>query len=119
MANGETQNTHSHSKLPKPLIKDFQNRWQSFQAAREAAAIPPITHTTVLKSMQPVFAFSDFVAASCIREPAMLVFEDFDRLVGRRAEEEELISAFDALIADLRARGHKVTRWDTPPSSKN
>ncbi len=73
MANGGTQNTHSHSKLPKPLIKDFQNRWQSFQAAMEAAAIPPITNTTVLKSIEPVFAFSDFVAASCIREPAMLV----------------------------------------------
>jgi glutamate-ammonia-ligase adenylyltransferase len=61
------------NNLPKPLIKDFQNRWQSFQAAMEAAAIPPITNTTVLKSIEPVFAFSDFVAASCIREPAMLV----------------------------------------------
>ena len=59
--------------LPKPLIENFQKRWQDFQSARKAAGIPPITNPAVLKSIEPVFSFSEFVAASCIREPAMLV----------------------------------------------
>ena len=58
--------------LPTPLIEDFQNRWQSYQAAAQAAGLAPITDSKVLGSVERVFAFSDFVATSCTREPALL-----------------------------------------------
>ncbi len=41
--------------------------------AADAAGIPPITNPEILKSLKQVFAFSDFVAAGCTRDPAMPV----------------------------------------------
>jgi len=58
--------------LPPPLRQDFQNRWQAFQTAAQTAGVGPVTQPEVLKSVGQVFAFSDFVAASCIREPSLL-----------------------------------------------
>ena len=58
--------------LPKPLAADFQNRWQAFQTAAEAAGIPALTNPEILKSLAPVFAFSEFVSAGCTREPSLL-----------------------------------------------
>ncbi len=58
--------------LPQSLAEESQNRWQAFENAAEAAGIPPITNSAVLNSIKRVFAFSDFVAAGCTREPALL-----------------------------------------------
>jgi len=58
--------------LPKPLIEDFEKRWQAFQAAAKAAGMPPVANSEVLNSIPQVFAFSDFVAANCTRDPALL-----------------------------------------------
>ncbi|UCD80826.1 MAG: bifunctional [glutamate--ammonia ligase]-adenylyl-L-tyrosine phosphorylase/[glutamate--ammonia-ligase] adenylyltransferase, partial [Desulfobacterales bacterium] len=58
--------------LPKSLAEEFQNRWQAFQTAAEAADIPAPANPEILNSMEPVFAFSEFVSNSCTREPAIL-----------------------------------------------
>lgn len=58
--------------LPRPLFEDFQNRRQAFQSAAETAGVPPISDTAIQESIPQVFAFSDFVAAGCTREPALL-----------------------------------------------
>lgn len=58
--------------LPRPLFEDFQNRPQAFQSAAETAGVPPISDTAIQESIPQVFAFSDFVAAGCTREPALL-----------------------------------------------
>ena len=88
--------------LPKPLAADFQNRWQAFQTAAEAAGIPPLAHSAIADSIEPVFAFSEFVSASCTREPTLLAdlvqSGEFQR---RRQSDEyqhklkELVSAAD------------------------
>jgi len=59
--------------LPESLNEDFKNRWQAYRHAAEAACIAPITNSEVLKTLEQIFTFSDFVAASCTRDPAMLV----------------------------------------------
>jgi glutamate-ammonia-ligase adenylyltransferase len=54
------------------LIEDEANdKWLAYQKAADAASIPPVTDPEILKSLKRVFAFSDFVAAGCTRDPAM------------------------------------------------
>ncbi len=59
-------------QLPELLIQDYQNRWQTYQAAAEVAGLPAINEPEVLASAENVFAFSDFVAAGCARDPSLL-----------------------------------------------
>jgi glutamate-ammonia-ligase adenylyltransferase len=58
--------------LPKALVEEFQRRWQDFQAAAQAAEISNFTNPEIRQSIEPVFAFSEFVSTSCMREPAVL-----------------------------------------------
>jgi [glutamine synthetase] adenylyltransferase / [glutamine synthetase]-adenylyl-L-tyrosine phosphorylase len=58
--------------LIKALEDDFERKWQSFLRAGESAAVAPPQHPQVLESLKRVFAFSDFVAASSTRDPALL-----------------------------------------------
>jgi glutamate-ammonia-ligase adenylyltransferase len=58
--------------LPEALTHDFKNRWQDYQQAAEAAGISTLVSSEILKSLERVFVFSDYVAASCIRDPVML-----------------------------------------------
>ena len=88
--------------LPKPLIEDYQNRWLAFKAAAEAANIPPITSPDVLNSIKQVFAFSDFVAAACTRDPALLIdLIDRGDLV-RQIEINDYHRQFEKMLAGVR-----------------
>ena len=85
----DTKKITSKIDLPTTLTEEFQNRWQDFQSAAEAASIPPITNSEILKSIERVFAFSDFVAAGCARDPAMPVdLIDSGDLIRRYAKDE-------------------------------
>ena len=59
--------------LPQPLNKDYQDRWEAFEQAADAAGLAPVTNSDIINSAKYVFAFSDFVATSCTRDPAMLM----------------------------------------------
>ena len=101
MTTGHTRQITLTDDLPQPLTNDYQNRWQAFQHATEAAGIPPVTNPEILESSKYVFAFSDFVAASCTRDPAVLIdLIDSGDLLGRRQS-----NAYDhklkALLADV------------------
>ncbi|MCP4627357.1 MAG: bifunctional [glutamate--ammonia ligase]-adenylyl-L-tyrosine phosphorylase/[glutamate--ammonia-ligase] adenylyltransferase [bacterium] len=88
--------------LPKSLIEESQNRWEAFQTACEAAGIPAITQPDVLNSIKQVFAFSDFVAAACTRDPALLIdLIDSGDLV-RRIEINDYHRQFEKTLADVR-----------------
>jgi glutamate-ammonia-ligase adenylyltransferase len=60
------------NELPEPLIRDYRDQWQAFQSVAETVGLPAINDPQVLNSAEKVFAFSDFVAASCARDPALL-----------------------------------------------
>ena len=79
-------------ELPQPLINDSENRWQAFQRAAEAAGLSPVNDPAILDSSKYVFAFSDFVAASCTRDPAVLI---------------DLIDSGD-LLKDLQSYGYET-----------
>ena len=72
MPRAESRHISLPDKLPQPLIDDSQDRWEAFQLAAKAAGVPPVTNSEIIKSSKYVFAFSDFVAASCTRDPAVL-----------------------------------------------
>ena len=55
----------------KLITDDSDHKWLAYLNAAEAAGIPPINNPEILKSLKQVFAFSDFVAAGCTRDPTM------------------------------------------------
>ena len=88
--------------LPKPLIEDFEKRWQAFQAATEAAGIPPITNSEVLDSIKRVFAFSEFVAAGCTREPGLVTDLINSGDLNRHPAPTDYQSKFEKLLANVK-----------------
>ena len=101
MTRAETRHITLPDDLPQPLTDDYQNRWQAFQRAAEAAGLPPVTHTAILESSKYVFAFSDFVAAGCTRDPAVLIdLIDSGDLLGRR-QPDDYDHKLKACLADV------------------
>jgi len=88
--------------LPKPLIEDSQNRRQTFQTAAKAAGIPPITNPAVLNSIKRVFAFSDFVAAGCTRDPALLADLINSGDLNQHPAPGDYHRRFEELLADVK-----------------
>ncbi|MGB5746705.1 MAG: bifunctional [glutamate--ammonia ligase]-adenylyl-L-tyrosine phosphorylase/[glutamate--ammonia-ligase] adenylyltransferase [Desulfobacterales bacterium] len=101
MSRAETRQITLTGDLPQPLDNDFHNRWQAFQRAAEAAGLPPITNSNILDSSQYVFAFSDFVAASCRHDPAMLIdLIDSGDLLGHR-QSNDYEQKLKAILTDV------------------
>jgi len=101
MPRAESQHITLPDELPQPLINDYENRWQAFQRAAEAAGLSPVTDSAILESSQYVFAFSDFVAASCTRDPAILtdLIDSGDLLKNLQSYGYE--TRLEALVADV------------------
>jgi glutamate-ammonia-ligase adenylyltransferase len=59
-------------ELPKELVEDSQNKWNAFKNSAESVGIPLPRDPVIVSSLRRVFAFSDFVAESCIRDPSLL-----------------------------------------------
>jgi [glutamine synthetase] adenylyltransferase / [glutamine synthetase]-adenylyl-L-tyrosine phosphorylase len=66
--------------LPATLIQDFKEKWSDFENSLEKARINLAQDPSILAALQRVFAFSDFVAQNCIRDPALIsdLFESGD-----------------------------------------
>jgi len=58
--------------LPEILATDFARKWDAFCIASDEANIPILKDQEFLKEVKQVFTFSDFVAASCTRNPEMI-----------------------------------------------
>jgi glutamate-ammonia-ligase adenylyltransferase len=63
---------NNYREFPKELEEDSQNKWDAFKSSAESAGIPLPRNPELVSSLHRVFAFSDFVAESCIRDPALL-----------------------------------------------
>ncbi|MBW2408454.1 MAG: bifunctional [glutamate--ammonia ligase]-adenylyl-L-tyrosine phosphorylase/[glutamate--ammonia-ligase] adenylyltransferase [Deltaproteobacteria bacterium] len=61
-----------NDELPKELLEDAQQKWDAFKSSAESSGIPLPRDPEIVSSLRRVFAFSDFVAESCIREPDLL-----------------------------------------------
>ena len=59
-------------ELPEELVEDAQQKWDAFKNSAESVNIPLPRDTLIVSSLRRVFAFSDFVAESCIRDPSVL-----------------------------------------------
>ena len=85
--------------LPEPLADDLRHRWQAFQTAADAAGIPPFTDPGILAELETVFALSEFVSASCTREPALLADLVQSGDLNAAVQPEGYRRKFDALTA--------------------
>ena len=61
----------NHSE--KLITDDANHKWHAYLKAADAADIPPIANSEIIKNLKQVFALSDFVAAGCTRDPAIPV----------------------------------------------
>lgn len=59
-------------ELPKVLTEESRRKWDEFRSSAEAVAIQPPQDPKILSTLYRVFALSDFVAESCIRNPSLL-----------------------------------------------
>ena len=87
--------------LPQPLINDSHNRWQAFQRAAEAAGLPPVTSPEIIAGSKTVLAFSEFVAASCTRDPAMLINLIDSGELDRRRKPDDYDRSLKAILAKV------------------
>ena len=60
------------NNLPEQLSGDFNNRWKDFCLSAKNSKITPSYNTEMLAALKQVFAFSDFVARTCIHHPHIL-----------------------------------------------
>ena len=61
------------SDLPESLRIDVENRWEIFKTACAAAGMPEPDNPGILRELYPVWAYSPFVAKTCVLDPALLV----------------------------------------------
>ena len=106
MITGRNQPIKLPANLPQPLLEDYRDRWEAFQHAAESVGLPPVTDPEIVKSSTYVFAFSDFVAASCTRDPAVLtdLVDSGDLFKDRQPEDYRI-----KLEADLADAGDEDT----------
>jgi len=60
------------TNLPDILVQDLEKKWAEFKQSSDANKIDLPKDRQILKALQRVFAFSDFVAKNCIRNPSLL-----------------------------------------------
>ncbi len=58
--------------LPDILVQDLERKWAEFRHSSATDKIDLPKDRQILKALQRVFAFSDFVAKNCTRSPALL-----------------------------------------------
>ncbi|RZB31958.1 MAG: [glutamine synthetase] adenylyltransferase / [glutamine synthetase]-adenylyl-L-tyrosine phosphorylase [Desulfobacteraceae bacterium Eth-SRB1] len=63
---------HKSNNLPKQLAGDFNNRWKNFCSSAKSLNITPSYNTEIFAALKQVFAFSNFVARTCIHHPDLL-----------------------------------------------
>lgn len=88
--------------FPEALREAALQRWSQFQDAAQAAGVAPPSHPELFAVLHRVWACSDFVAQSCIRNPSLLhdLLSSGDLLRDYRAQ--EYARTLEAALADVR-----------------
>ena len=62
----------SKYNLPDILVDDLERKWQEFTQSSASQKIDLPKDPQIIAALQRVFAFSDFVAQNCIRDPSLI-----------------------------------------------
>jgi glutamate-ammonia-ligase adenylyltransferase len=87
--------------LPDSLAEGFENKWQGFQQAAEATGISISVFSEIMKSLKLVFAFSNFVAETCNRDPGILAGLIDSGDLTRRSSPDEYHQKLKRLLSGL------------------
>ncbi len=95
------------SSLPKLLENDFNIKWNSLCVSAQWAKNVPHDNPEIFAALKRVFAFSDFVARSCIHHPEMFanLIENRDLQRGYKVNEynDKLKTALLSLGGDTQS----------------
>lgn len=88
--------------LPDILAQDLERKWEAFKSSSEKAKINLPQDQQLLRALQRVFAFSNFVADNCIRDPALI----FDLIDGgdlqRRYAQKDYDQKLKTALSDIK-----------------
>ncbi len=84
----------------KSLMVESQQKWEAYRQAADAAGMPAVD-PQLLESLRQVFAFSDFVAAACTRDPVMAADLITSGDVARRFHGDEYHRRLQTRLADV------------------
>ena len=107
--------------LPDILVQDLERKWEAFRQSSATNQVNLPKDRQVLKALQHVFAFSDFVAKNCTRNPLLLTdlicSGDIQRRYSKNTLDQKIKKALidardeESLILILRAvRCREMTR---------
>ena len=107
--------------LPDILVQDLERKWEAFRQSSATNQVNLPKDRQVLKVLQHVFAFSDFVAKNCTRNPLLLTdlicSGDIQRRYSKNTLDQKIKKALidardeESLILILRAvRCREMTR---------
>ncbi len=65
-------NMKTTTDLPDILVPDMQSKWEAFKSSSKIAKINLPQDLQIRGALQRVFALSNFVADSCVRDPALI-----------------------------------------------
>jgi len=86
----------SNGKIPAELSHEASDRWREFCSALKRAHLVLPSDATLSDAIKRVFAFSDFVARSCVQAPAMFL----DLITSRDLQRSYLPGEYDAHVAE-------------------
>ena len=97
--------------LPDILAQDLERKWEAFKSSSAKAKINFPQDPQIIRALQRVFAFSNFVADNCIRDPA-LIFDliasgDLQRRYAQKDYDQKLKTALSD-IKDEAALGRTL-----------
>ncbi len=87
--------------LPKTLLIDVERKWAEFRSACTAAGHPLPESPDILDELNRVWAFSDFVSKTCIREPTLLIDLLNSEDIQRKYEPGRYSTVVKAAVADV------------------
>ncbi|MDL1968083.1 MAG: hypothetical protein LWW97_05915, partial [Deltaproteobacteria bacterium] len=88
--------------LPIELAEEAKNKLDAFIAAAENAKVEIRHYPEIFVVMKKVFAFSDFVARSCMRNPQMLADLIISGDIKRRYEKDEYNNKLKIFLSEAK-----------------
>ena len=88
--------------IPEKLTEETKNKLNSFIAAAEKAKVTIKPYPEIVAVIKQVFAFSDFVAKSCIRNPQILADLIISGDIKRRYAKDEYNNKLKILLSEAK-----------------
>ncbi|MEA3385233.1 MAG: hypothetical protein U9Q89_02075, partial [Thermodesulfobacteriota bacterium] len=111
-------------RLPEELLLKADNYWKSFAEAALLSGLPVPDDPLIINTAKQVWAFSEFVAKNCVKEPGLLLDllesgdlvksyanGNYDRIVNNSVKEAQDHKQLGIILRRLRTREMVRIAW--------